>query len=178
MNAKEIHSFEPMKSIANTWLIFAAIAILAGCIRQETFPPEPVIRFKSIRTTPDSAVITMTFTDGDGDFGLRQSDTTGIFADCLRRYNLYFEYYELQNGEWVHFPIDPCADPNAVPFYYRVPWAEPSGQIKSQDGEITIVMTPFYFLPGPFDTCRFEIRAIDRSQKLSNVIRTSAFTKP
>jgi hypothetical protein len=175
MCTKEIHRFDLMKRFL---FLNAVIAILTGCVRSEEFPPEPVLKFKSIRTTPDSAVIVMSFSDGDGDFGLRQSDTTGIFADCLRRYNLYCEYYELENGEWQPLVIDPCLDPNAVPFFYRIPWAEPTGQIKSQEGEIQLVITPFYFIPGPNDTCRFEIQAIDRSQNLSNVIRTSAFRKP
>lgn len=159
--------------VLSVWFLLAGL----GCVREETFPDEPVLRMKSLVTTSDSAIIVFEFTDGDGNFGLSQRDTTGIFGDCLRRYNVYCEYYELQNGDWVHFPIDPCINPNAVPFYYRVPFVEPTGQIKSQKGEIKIVITPFYYFPGPFDTCRFQIQAIDRNMNLSNVIVTPSFRK-
>jgi hypothetical protein len=172
-----LYRFEEMNRAVAFLLTIPVFFILESCLKQENFPDEPVLRFKSIETRPDSAVITLEFTDGDGNFGLEQGDTTGIFADCIGRYNLYCEYYEQQEGEWIHFPVNPCEDPNAVPFYYRVPYARPTGQIQSQKGEIRLVITPFYYFPGEYDTCRFEIRAADRDQNPSNTVITRFFLK-
>lgn len=165
----------------NRLLLFGSFLLafaFSSCLKGEEYPPEPVLRFKSIRTTPDSAILSFEFTDGDGNFGLRQEDTSGAFDDCVRRYNLFCEYYELRNGQWVHVEIDPCENPNSVPFYYRVPLVEPTGQFKAQKGEIRVVITPFYYLPGGFDTCRFEARVMDRAFTTSNTVRTALFTKP
>jgi hypothetical protein len=165
--------------------VFVILAALLGfslvfqaCLKGEEYPPEPSLIFKELRTTGDSAIVRFDFTDGDGNFGLNQEDTSGVFDDCLRRYNMYLEYYEWRDGQWVQVPIDPCVNPDAVPFYYRIPFVEPTGQIKSQKGEIRIVITPFYYLPGVHDSCRFEAHIVDRAFNESQVVRTSVFRKP
>ena len=173
-----MYRFDEMNKLSVFLFVCGLSGLLAGCLKGEEYPPQPVLTFKSMITRPDSAIIVMEFTDGDGNFGLNQGDTAGSFDNCLRQYNLYCEYYELQSGEWVQFAIDPCADPEAVPFYYRVPFVEPTGQIKAQKGEVRIVITPFYYFPGEFDTCRFEVSAVDRGLNVSNTIRTRSFLKP
>jgi hypothetical protein len=35
-----------------------------------------------------------------------------------------------------------------------------------------------YYLPTPFDTCKFEIRIADRNQNVSNRVFTPEFIKP
>lgn len=123
------------------------------------------------------------FKDGDGDFGLEQGDTTGAFDDCLRQFNMYLTYQEKQNGTWKDNGdaepgiLDPCINPEAVPFYYRVPWAKPTGQDQSQQGTIKLAMTTYY-LPSGFDTCRFKVQIIDRAMQESNVIYTEEYIKP
>ncbi|MCC6600388.1 MAG: hypothetical protein IT223_06905 [Crocinitomicaceae bacterium] len=167
-----------MQRIRRILAVVIVLSLFASCLKRTEYPDEPTLKFKSLRTTADSAIITLEFIDGDGNFGLGQGDTAGIFDDCLKRYNMYCEYFEQQNGVWVHRKIDPCLNPNAVPFYYRIPYVEPTGQVKSQEGEIKVVMTPFYSLSGAFDTCRFEIHIADRSFNTSNTIVTSSYLKP
>jgi hypothetical protein len=162
-----------------TWLFMVLLttSMLTSCIEKDSFPPEPAITFKDFKIYPaDSANLYLSFTDGDGNFGLNQEDTTGSFCwnGCLYYYNLFCEYYELQNGTWVHIPLDPFED---IPFYYRVPYLEPTGQNKAQQGEIKISMLAYYLL-SDFDTCRFEIKVVDRTFKQSNTITTSTFIKP
>lgn len=157
--------------------LFLAITF-QSCLNKETFPPEPSIAFVKLLTYPDSARLVLSFTDGDGNLGLNQEDTTGSYCDsCIFYHNLFCEYYELQNGVWVHIPLNPLPPFEQIPFYYRVPYLEPTGQNKTQQGEISIAM-PFYFLESEFDTCKFEIQVVDRSFNYSNKIKTRVFTKP
>lgn len=157
--------------------IFVSI-FLASCLRIENYPNEPVIQFESFTPNDSGALLNISFTDGDGNFGLGQLDTTGIFGDCQWKYNVFCEYYEKQNGVWNHIELDPCLDVNIIPFYYRAPIAEPLGQAKAQKGNIQLQMYPLYYLPSPFDTCKFEIRIADRNQNVSNRVFTPEFIKP
>jgi len=152
------------------------IMALASCLKKESFPPEPAIEFKSFKTYPDSARLVLGFTDGDGNLGLNQEDTTGQFCTvgCLYYFNMFCEYYELQNGTWTHIPLDPFTQ---IPFYYRIPLLEPTGQNKTQQGEISVAM-PAYYLLSDYDTCRFLVHVVDRSLNESNSVWTKSFIKP
>ncbi|NQX90845.1 MAG: hypothetical protein HRT74_01655 [Flavobacteriales bacterium] len=159
-------------------LFFGFAIAMVSCLPDSSFPPEPKISFKSFTVSDGDAVLSIDFTDGDGDIGLNQGDTTGINCPdtCRFYYNLFCEYYELQNGEWVHIELDP--ELGEIPFYYRVPFATPSGQNPALDGTIDIDM-PNYFLFGTgFDTARFEVQLVDRSLNESNKVVTSSFIKP
>lgn len=160
----------------NNLFVFLIAVALLGCLKRQEFPAEPTISLKSFDIAEDSANLFFTFTDGDGNFGLKDED----FPDtsfCPRNNNVYCEYFELQNGMWTFIDINPCENPNAVPFYYRVPFVAPTGQFKAQEGEVKITMYDWY-LDSPFDTCKFEIRAVDYDQNLSNTIQTQVFVKP
>lgn len=171
---RKTDSFEQM--IKKTLLFGFMPLLFFSCLRKDEYSNIPSITFKSIVTSPDSAVILIDFIDGDGNFGVTEADSTGIYADCYLRYNLYAEYYELRNGEWVWVQLDPCIE--QLPWYYQVPFTEPTGQIKSQKGELRLVLEPTYYLTNTFDTCRFEIFISDRDRNLSNRIKTSVFYKP
>jgi hypothetical protein len=159
-------------------ILILLVLVFAGCLRIDDYPDAPVIQFESFSPNDSGAMLNISFTDGDGNFGLTQLDTNGIFGDCQWKYNLFCEYYERQNGEWVHLELDPCLDVNIIPFYYRAPVAEPLGQAKAQKGNIKLQMYPLYYLPTGFDTCKFEIRIADRDQNVSNRVFTQAFIKP
>lgn len=161
-------------------LLFCLCIFTLGCMDLETFPDEPQIIFKSFSKNLDGtgAQLIFSFTDGDGNFGLEQADTSGVFADCTTRYNVFCDYYEKQNGTWVKVSLDPCLDPNIIPFYYRAPVAVPEGQHKVQKGTITLDINPVYYLPSNFDTCKFKLHVIDRSLNQSNEIETNEFYKP
>lgn len=166
-----------------TLIILSSILVLAGCLKENEIPPVPAITFNSIQPTSGGIEVWVDFKDGDGDFGLEQGDTTGVFDDCLRQFNMYLIYQEKQNGVWVDngdaIPgsLDPCINDEAVPFFYRVPWAKPTGQDQSQQGTIKLAMTTYY-LPSAFDTCRFQIKIVDRAMQESNVIYSTEFLKP
>ncbi len=154
------------------------VASFAACIPVEDLPPEPAITFESFNQEANGATLTIGFTDGDGNIGLEQGDTTGVNCpdDCIYYWNLFCEYYEFQDGESQHIEIH-WTDDNSIPFYYRIPRAEPTGQNPALIGEIAIDM-PFYSLPSDYDTARFEIKLVDRDLNESNTVLTSVFVKP
>jgi hypothetical protein len=166
-----------MRKIGIFLFIFLAL-VATSCLKVESFPDEPSIEAVSMTVNADSAFLQIDFIDGDGNVGLEQSDTSGVFGQCDTRYNLFCVYEELRNGEWLQISEDPCLNPNAVPFYYRVPWATPPGQNKTQKGKIKVQMYPGYYLASGFDTCRFAVRICDRDLNFSNTVYSPVYLKP
>lgn len=71
-----------MKKLLGIYLI--AILFIASCIKPPDYPDEPVIEFVSVGKTSllqntDTTLITISFTDGDGDLGLEDSETDKNF---------------------------------------------------------------------------------------------------
>ncbi|MCB9193042.1 MAG: hypothetical protein H6597_00795 [Flavobacteriales bacterium] len=150
-------------------VVLVAIVSLLGvsCLKTESFPDTPQITFKSFARFDDSASVTITFTDGDGDIGLDASDTFPPYDTLPWRYNLFLEYEELQNGTWVPY------EDLALPLYYRVPRITPTGQNKTLEGEIAVTLQPFPTIPNPpYDTIRYSIKLADRALHESNVVYT------
>jgi hypothetical protein len=154
---------------------FLLIILLTGavsCLKDKQLPDVPQLTTSSFEFTETGGAMILGFTDGDGNFGLEEGDTSGVFSDCIRSWNLYAEYYELRNGIWTREVIDPCDGPfpdNDVAFYYAIPWAKPTGQDQTQEGEIRIDMNTWY-LESEFDTIRFEVKIVDRAMNESNTI--------
>jgi hypothetical protein len=135
----------------SSFLLPAAIVlILSGCHKfTDTFPTTPAITFKSysIQKNLDSAgnpdyklILTISFTDGDGDIGLNQGDTTGPFApDKPNYYNLFVGYYEKVNGKfiqmWLNYPF-PSNGHDTIYYNGRIPNITPAGKNKAIKGDI------------------------------------------
>lgn len=150
----------------------------SGCLIVPEYPEEPEITSLSLTQSGSSAELVIGFTDGDGNLGLADADTVGVHCPdtCINHWNVFCEYYELQNGVWVHEFID-WTDDNSIPFYYRIPRVEPTGQNPALVGEIAIDM-PFYYLLTEWDTARFDVKIVDRDLNVSNVETTALFVKP
>jgi len=160
--------------IGSLWLI-----LLTGCIEHEVVPIVPAIKGIRFSESGNDAKMFVDFTDGDGNFGLEQSDTIGIFSRCINAYNLFAEYYELQEGQWVHVKIDPCDDPVPdpdVPFYFKIPWAKPTGQDQTQQGVIEISLTSWK-IESEFDTVKFIVSIMDRDLQMSNSMEVGPIYK-
>ncbi len=159
------------------WWLFLAFPTmaLAGCLEDVAYPDEPEIWFVSLTpsaSTPNDAVLTLGFTDGDGDLGLDQEDLDAMpEEDSLFYNNVFIDYFERENGEWVEMPP-------AVPYYYRIPRISPTGQNKALRGELLVDILAYY---NPFtenDTFRYEISVVDRARRYSNRLTTPEFIKP
>ncbi len=163
------------------WLVGAFIftgIILSGCLRPEEFPPEPVIGYKSFEILTDSAKLTITFQDGDGDIGLEDSDTTGAYHPSnVYHYNLFAQYWEKDDAlGWVHAE-DITGTP--IEFRYRTPVITPTGQNKALKGEIEVTLEPLYFNPSSSesDTIMYKIMLVDRALNESNWVESDVIIR-
>jgi hypothetical protein len=163
----------------NFYTVWAAWAVTGlGCLPEPAFPDEPTLGFVSFEATAlGGRELVLSFTDGDGDFGLDQGDTLApdFCAVCPHHQNLHCEYEELREGVWTAIPLDPAA--GQVPFYYRIPRVTPSGANPALNGTVAVDM-PTWYLPTAYDTMRFRVRIWDRALNASNEVTTPAFVKP
>lgn len=147
--------------------ILALMVNISSCRTDECDQIIPDIELERFVQYRDSANLVITFKDCDGDIGLTDEQTEGDF-----RYNLFVDYYELQNGVWV-------VNDSLPPFlYYRVPFIDPEGSSKIMEGEIEIKLFNYYNPSSPFDTIRYEIELKDRSLNTSNRIVTPIYLSP
>ena len=135
------------------------LALLTACLQGTEYPPEPEIKYLSYTKT-DSVnllgqnkpfvVITFEFTDGDGDIGEVQNDTTK---------NMFLAEFGILNG----------VRQTPVNLPYTIPFVTPSGQNKSLKGEIDV---DIHLLTFPYDSVIYEIYIVDRGGNQSNIITT------
>ena len=161
-------------SASKVALLLAVIGIGAsGCLKTEEFPVEPKIAMKSFEFFGDSASLTITFTDGDGDIGLDASDTNSPFDTASFYYfNLFLRESERINGVWQNVVFEDS-------IFYRIPRITPTGQNKALEGEIAVAIDPFpLFISGNSDTIRFSVEMVDRALNLSNRVTTEDIIVP
>ncbi len=150
---------------------FFIIAIIFSCTKPPDYPIEPVIEFKKLSrnsmkqgfTNNDSIVVTIGFTDGDGDLG-NNDPTIDIFVKDTRV-------------------------PDADPSPFKMPFVPVQGVGNGISGEISILTytTCCIYPPGTFspcdiseaattafptDTLMYEIYIMDRAGHESNRILT------
>ena len=151
-------------------LILITSLVLNSCKKQVCDDPVPFIEFKEfIQKTDKSAKLVLNFRDCNGDIGLTQADTVEPY-----KFNLYMEYYELQNGTWVNLvPL--------IPYYYRIPVLLKDGREDNTEGEIEVTI-PTYYRPNTpsysFDTIKFEVKILDQALNESNIVETNLIIKP
>ncbi|HLN54322.1 MAG TPA: hypothetical protein VK212_11495 [Lentimicrobium sp.] len=159
-------------------LIFLTLLILGSCKKYEDFPDEPVIEFMDFVLLRDEmgidqrGILKFSYTDGDGNIGLHDSDTVAPYD-----YNLFIKYYEQQNGEFKEiFLITPTYTDTSViydtaTFNGRIPILTPAGKNKAIRGEVEDTLFVNNIL-SPYDTIKFEAYIIDRALNKSNTIST------
>lgn len=149
------------------FVLALAASVVTGCKKDDNISEIPHIEFKDFVATGDSAYVLLSFTDGDGDLGLSESDTAGEF-----RYNFFMRYFEKQNGQFVEREFSP-------PFNYRIPTLTQSSRSKSLVGEIKVSITPFFYdFLSPYDTLKYEIYIKDRALHESNRVTTPEIVAP
>ena len=159
-----------------SWIILVGMA-LTGCEPPVSPPPEPHLTSIELATAGDIGTLILGFEDGDGNFGLAPEDTVDAFCPtCPFHHNIFCEYEELRNGQWTPVSLDPAL--GQVPFYYRAPRIEPSGQNKALRGTITVELAPRYYLTSEWDSLRFAVHIVDRDLQSSDTLRTPTVLKP
>lgn len=148
------------------FLIFTLV--ISSCVKEQNFPPEPVIEFKRFDLFGhDSANCYIKFKDGDGDVGIPSYDNTS--PDDLK---MKYLYKDTTTGQFL--PVDSSfgtAQFDTLFYSYRVPNLTPDGQYKALDGEIKIKLRsqPLF---GPQSIVKFDIRLTDRAGHKSNIVST------
>jgi hypothetical protein len=145
------------------------------------YPIEPEISYKSMYFAEvereglmfPALVLSVNFTDGDGDIGLDAGDTLGDFGLNKPYYfNFLVEYWQWNHFAKVWIPIlNAQGDPQIGTG--RIPNITPKGRNKSLKGIITQEIVPYEFIPTAFtDTIRFRVQLIDRNLNKSEWIYT------
>lgn len=138
-----------------SYALISFVLLLIACKKQPSYSDTPTLSFVRLNTTTvkqgtDPIVIDMKFTDGDGDIGLDQADTTNDI-----------DIYDVRtNYPRIHYP-------------YRMPNVTPSGTQKAISAELNITIPNTFLRPGAsVDTLRYEITIKDRAGNRSNTILT------
>ena len=157
-----------MKTILYIFFISCTVLLFtSSCQKKVTYPLEPVILFNSFQVYNDSAILSIDFTDGDGDIGLTSSDVSKPYDS-----NLFLTYYEKQKGVFKKIDLP-------LPFNYRIPVLNKSNKEKPLKGTISVNITPTFYNPfSKFDTLKFDVNIKDRALNLSNTISTPEVVRP
>lgn len=146
--------------------------LLIGCFKKEEYGSTPVISYKSFEILGDSAKLSFSFQDGEGDIGLNPDQTSTPYdINSKYHYNLYLEYFEKKdNGGWqagTDLNGDPIVFRNRIRPVY-------DGKAKSIKGTIEYTIEPIFYnqLSSNNDTIKYRIQLIDRALNESAWVET------
>lgn len=144
------------------------LLLAGGCLKQESYPDTPALSFNNFTLVFDTttfareAILSVDFTDGDGNIGLSPWDTLFPYnRDGDYYFNFVISYFEKRNGVYYAVDLNP-------PFSGRLPLLSPDYPDKPIKGIITDTL-PMNPLP-LFDTIKLEVFLYDRTLKKSNVV--------
>lgn len=147
---------------------------LGACSRDKNrFSSQPFLQLNwttvlgNSRGTDSFIVANLYFTDGDGDLGLKDTDTTGVFGYGQPYFsNLKVWMWQKKNGTWAKL-MDPFNLGDTLDLSERLPYMTPKGRNKWVEGslDLKIPAEPYTLKP---DTVKLELQLIDRSLKHSN----------
>ena len=160
-----------MKAKFLLWILLATLCF-TSCRPRHPFSDIPTLQFVSLEKidngtdSDNEALLTVYFTDGDGNIGLNASDNKPPFDTASEfYYNFFITYYEVQNGVWV------SPENLKDQFNIRLPRFLSSDIEEPIDGNIESIINinnPY----SSFDTIRFECYLVDRDLNKSNIIYT------
>ena len=156
--------------VAGVTLLLFWLVLSSSCMKKETYPDVPAIEFQNFTLLFDyikvarKGILTISFTDGNGDIGLRPGDTLPPYQkDSNYYYNYVIDYYEKQHGQFVKVPL-------LLPFSARIPPLTPDYPNKAIKG---IIVDTMQMNPAPvYDTIKFVFFLYDRALNKSNVDST------
>jgi hypothetical protein len=163
-----------LKKIVRYFFWFFPVVLLTACPKPQQYPDEPQITFKQFILSDtvdllgnDLKRLSLRFylVDGDGNIGLKDGDTTGIFhTDSLYNNNFFTSIYEIINGDTVS--VDEEYQRN-----FRIPYIEPQGQLKTLMADIYTDIDFSFQQNGelPYDSIYIEFYIVDRDFNISNV---------
>jgi hypothetical protein len=163
------------KMMQYVFVLSVVSMLLFSCKKEKKFDITPAITFKSFSIReykPTQGFFTdvvVNFTDGDGDIGLKSSDTLPPYDNSsVFYYNCFIQRQKKVNGVFVNTPS----------FNYRIPYIVPESRNKNIEGEIKVEVFYLDDTPGVADTVRLEMYIADRALQLSNKITTTELILP
>ena len=185
------------KIIFNITALVVLAAGFTSCLKKETYPVIPAIEYKSFTAlSADKALLVFTFTDGDGDIGLKPTENLN---DSLYYYNLYIQtYYKNYQGIFkdttiyyqssyvVHVP-KPYPNGHDSTVYttkvdtglirQRIQYITNNNKDKALKGEIYVDLNG-YRQRSFHKIIKYKFWMYDRSKNKSNVVETPELVIP
>lgn len=170
-----------MKTIARLFILICVISSVSSCEKAASVSAIPEIEFQKLTTgtsgvddlgsTLKTASLTFSFTDGDGDLGVRYENTTDTLSRIYviwqqKKEDGSYEDYEFENGTVVDYKIP----------YDDDKMNREEAQNKVLKGTIDVKLDTPRPLPVDMDTVRLEYYIMDRKLNKSNIDYTPDFS--
>ena len=137
-------------------LIYILVGVLLlSCEKEEVMSDTPIIDFISISPTTvqeytDDIIITISYTDGDGDLGENNPDINNLFVEDNR---------------------------NGIEYKFRIPELSPSGSTITIEGNFNITINGTGITnSSSSQSVNYDIYVKDRAENTSNKVTTSSIT--
>jgi hypothetical protein len=168
-------------------ILILAIFALASCQKKLQYPIEPAITYEGLAYVMDAdstltgeVILSIGYTDGDGDLGLDDADTLYPFGpNDPHYYNLIIDYLKWNGSTFVETPLqnwNPQTQSYEIAsFNARFKRLVFNDEETSISGTIDYKMLVYNPL-SPNDTIKFRIHLIDRALHESNIIETNAIS--
>lgn len=166
-------------------ILFAILIAMAACKKKLEYPIEPKITFDGLSylmnadsTLTGEVILTIGYTDGDGDLGLDDADTLYPFGpNDPHYYNLIIDYLKWDGNDFVETPLlnwnQQTQSFDTISFNARFKRLVFNDEEASISGVIDYTMMVFNPL-SPNDTIKFRAHILDRALHESNTIETDA----
>ena len=166
-------------------ILILALWGLAACQEKMEFPEEPEISYEGIdyvmgadSTLTGEVVLYFSYTDGDGDLGLDDSDTIYPFGPHdPHYYNLIVDYLKWDGTSFVETPLiywnQQTQTFDTVSFNARFKRLVFNDEVKPIQGTIDYKMLLFNPL-SPNDRIKLRVHILDRALHESNSIETES----
>lgn len=166
-------------------ILVLMIFALASCQKKMEYPIEPKVSYEGMgyvmnadSTLTGEVVVSIGYTDGDGDLGLDDADTLYPFGpNDPNYYNLIIDYLKWDGSTFVETPLlswnQQSQSFDTVSFNARFKRLVFNDEEAAISGTIDYKMMVYNPL-SPNDTIKFKIKILDRALHESNVIETDA----
>jgi hypothetical protein len=159
------------------------IIMLHSCSKELDYSIIPAIEFKDLQVFKNAngrdqyIKMTIGYIDGDGDLGLKQSDTFPPYhQESNYYYNMFIDYYEYVDGKFIQVRPEVSGIPigDTIRFLYRFPYLSPATGSKALKGEIEWTSDQIPVIKS--NTVRFSVYIYDRALNKSNKVITPPIT--
>lgn len=169
--------------VKNTLLIISLLTLLAACQEKVEYPIEPKISYQGLSYLMDAdsaltgeVLVSIGYTDGDGDLGLDDADTLYPFGpNDPHYYNMIIDYLKWNGSQFVEIPLlswnQQTQSYDTVGFNARFKRLVFNDEEAAISGTIKYKMWVYNPL-SPDDTVKFKIHIMDRALHESNSIET------